>query len=177
MHFQLSNLTVLPAFLVIAALWVGWKEAKRRSLGLRMLPPELRPTTDSSPLFDFDRGKRDDDREHPDPLWTLQDCQMELLTEGTMHAFETGTTTHFIQKPGSANFCGRVPRRTASWLGEAEPYDSASVLRRTLQRYPDMVSGDTSAIYQQEPQIEDRSSNRLSYADWARRARIAGAAR
>jgi hypothetical protein len=45
MHFTILNLAGASApFILVATLWGIWKEGRTRSLMLRMLPPERRPS-------------------------------------------------------------------------------------------------------------------------------------
>jgi hypothetical protein len=83
---------------------------------------------------------------------------MELLTEGTMHAFEASAKPYNPDRMASNYPPGRVPRRVASYSA-----DNASILLRTLERSADMIAAGASAMYYRKPQIDDDSEDTLSY--------------
>jgi hypothetical protein len=180
MHFTILNLLGASApFVLVATLWSIWKEGRSRSLMLRMLPPERRPVSNSrQPLrFAEGRGTSAVHKRHSVPLWTLQDCQMELLTEGTMHAFEANAEVYVPDRIASSYPPGRVSRRVALSRAGADRADGTSILLRTLERSADMLSAGAAAIYQGEPEIDEGSTDTLlSYIDLARRVRIPKAA-
>jgi hypothetical protein len=105
---------------------------------------------------------------HSVKLWTLRDCQMELLTEGTMHAFEARVTP-YAPAPRSSNYQpGRGLRRDQyCWTEHA---NVASHLLRTLERRPDMLPEGAPAIYRNGPQIEEGPEQVLSYIGQALRS-------
>ena len=92
MHFTMVNMLGACAPMILAATLRGiWKEGRSRSVMLRMLPPERRPVR-HRPRTSCDASA--DRKRQSRPLWTLHDCQMELLTEGVIHAFEASATTY-----------------------------------------------------------------------------------
>jgi hypothetical protein len=125
--------------------------AELRALGVR----------DNRSKIGIERGAGTDSRKHPVKLWTLRDCQMELLTEGAMHAFEASVTP-YAPAPRSSNYPpGRGLRRDQyCWTDQASV---ASQLLRTLERRAEMLPEGTPAIYRNGPQIEDGPEQVLSY--------------
>ena len=114
--------------------------------------------------------KRDasaDSRRHAVKLWTLRDCRMELLTEGTMHAFEASVTP-YTPAPRCSNYPpGRGARRAEYyWMDNA---GVASNLLRTLERRADMVPGGAPEVYRNGPQLEEGPEKVLSYIGQAAR--------
>jgi hypothetical protein len=173
MHFTIMNLVGASSpFILMATLWSIWKEGRSRSLMLRMLPPERRPATNSwQPLrFARVRGTSGDRERNSNPLWTLQDCQLELLTEGTMHAFEANATA-YVRDRIATNRPARVPRRVALSRAGVDRADDTSILLRTLVRSADMLSAGAASYYQGQPELDDRSSDTLSYIDLVQRVR------
>jgi hypothetical protein len=179
MHFTILNLVgTFAPFILVATLWSIWKEGRSRSLMLRMLPPERRPVANSrQPLrFAQGRGTSAVDKRHSAPLWTLQDCQMELLTEGTMHAFEASAKVYAPDRIASNYPPARVPRRVALSRAGADRADGTSILLRTLERSADMRSAGAAAVYQRQPDLDDSSSDTLSYIDLSQLGRVPKAA-
>jgi hypothetical protein len=179
MHFTMLNLAGASApFILVATLWGIWKEGRTRSLMLRMLPPERRPVSNSAqPLwFAQGRGTSAVHKRHSARLWTLQDCQMELLTEGTMHAFEANVKAYVPDRIASSYPPSRVPLRVALSRAGADRADGTSILLRTLERSPDMLSAGAAAVYHGHPELDDGSSDTLSYIDLKQRVLIPKAA-
>ena len=118
------------------------------------------------PKITIERGA--DSRKHSPKLWTLRDCQMELLTEGAMHAFDASVTP-YAPAPRSSNYPpGRGLRRDQyCWTDNASV---ASHLLRTLERSADMLPDGAPEIYRDGPQIEDGPEQMLSYIGRAARA-------
>lgn len=172
MHFTIVNLvgTTVP-FIVIATLWSIWKESRKRSVTLRMLPPERRPSADAAQPMWFARGRgaSGDRARHAAPFWNLQACQMELLTEGTMHAFEADATAYVPDRRASNYPRGDLRKRVALSRADADRTDRISILLRTLERKADMLSAGAAAIYQGEPALDNSSPDTLSYLDLAQR--------
>ncbi len=137
-------------------------EGEARTLMLRMLPPEHRPATQRANRS-MSGGKREtgaDSRKHSVKLWTLRDCQMELLTEGTIHAFDASATPYVPARRSSNYPPSRVPGRGFYWTDNA---DVASNLLRTLERRADMLPEGAPEIYRNGPHIEDGPEKTLSY--------------
>ena len=180
MHLTMLNLVGAASPLILAAtLWGIWKESRARNLMLRMQPPERRPGCHwAQPLRPARvRETRGNRARHSRQLWTLQDCQMELLTEGTMHAFEANAKAYVPGRIASNYSPARVAQRVALSRVGAEGADSTSMLLRTLERSADMLSGGAAAIYQGKPEIDDSSADTvLSYIDSLQAVRIPGAA-
>jgi hypothetical protein len=126
---------------------------------LRMLPPERRPVSNSPQPSWFARvhATSADGNRHLRPLWTLQECQIELLTEATMHAFEASATA-YIPDRIAANYPPGLHR------ADADHANQASILLRTLERTADMLSADAAAKYYEQPEIDDSTADTvLSY--------------
>jgi hypothetical protein len=166
MHFTIINLLGAAApFILAATLWGIWKESRSRSLMLRMVPPERRV-----------REKSDKHARHSLQLWTAQNCQMELLTEGTMHAFEANAKAYIPDRMASNYAPGRVRQRVALYRAEVDRTDETSILLRTLERSADMLSASAAAIYG-KPEIDESSADTvLSYIDSVQPVRIQEAA-
>jgi len=179
MHLTIVNLlgTTAP-FILIATLWSIRKEGRKRSVTLRMLPSERRPSANAvQPVwFARGRGASSDRVQHATPLWTLRDCQMELLTEATMHAFEAIATAYVPERRASNYPPGGLRQRITSSRAEADIANRTSILLRTLERKADMLSAGAAAIHQGEPTLDNSSSDTLSYRDSAQRVRILRAA-
>jgi hypothetical protein len=173
MHLTIINLLGASSpFILIATLWGIWKESQTRSLMLRMLPPERRPVVHAPPPFWVQRtaAASADRKRHSRPLWTLQDCQIELLTEATMHAFEANATA-YIPDRIAANYPPSLHR------ADADHSNPASILLRTLERTADMLSADAAAKYYEKPEIDESSADAvLSYIDSLHPVRIQKAA-
>jgi len=100
-------------------------------------------------------------KKHSVKLWTIRDCQMELLTEGVMHAFEASVTP-YAPAPKSSSYppSRGLQQDQYCWTDNASV---ASQLLRTLERHPDMLPGGAPEIYRGGPQIEDGPEKTLSY--------------
>jgi hypothetical protein len=74
--------TLSPSAIYSALRKIGG-EGEALTLTLRMLPPEGRPSTHQAnrSMIGGERGTGANSRKHSVKLWTLRDCQMELLTE------------------------------------------------------------------------------------------------
>jgi hypothetical protein len=143
-------------FILTATLRSVWREGRSRKLMLRMLPPELRPVIHDQKPFRFTRVRATfaDRKQHGRPLWTLRDCQMELLTESTMHAFEATAKAYNPDRMASNYPPGRVSRRVASYGA-----DNSSILLRTLERSADMITAGAVAMSHLKPGIDEDAEN------------------
>lgn len=166
MQFTIVNmLGAFSPIILTAILREIWKEGQSRSLMLRMLPPERRrvsqaPQTSGDATADRRRQSR--------PLWSLRDCQLELLTEGVIHAFEASATAYKPDRVASNYPPGRVARQGAK--AGARP----SILLRTLERNADLLLANGAAEYPAKPEIDDAAT--LTYLGLARPAHGPGAA-
>ena len=116
----------MSPLLLAATLREIWKEGRSRSVMLRMLPPERRPVLHQP----HSMGASPTDHKRPGrPLWTLRDCQIELLTEGVIHAFEAGASAYRPDRVASTCPPGRILLRRNARRG-----DHASILLRTRER-------------------------------------------
>jgi hypothetical protein len=165
MQFTLLNvLGILSPLILMATLRSIWREGQSRKLMLRMLPPERRPVChDPKPLrLAHVRATSADRKQRAHPLWALRDCQMELLTESTMHAFEANATAYKPDRVASNYAPGGVLRRVALRRADADDADGTSILLRTLERSADMLSAGAAAMYG-KPEIDHESMDTLSY--------------
>ena len=126
----LNALAISSPLILMATLRSLWREGRSRSLMLRMLPPERRPMCHDPKPADGERHSR--------PLWALRDCQMELLTESTMHAFEANAKPYNPDRVASNYPLGGVSRRIALRRAGADRADNKSILQRTLERRAEM---------------------------------------
>jgi hypothetical protein len=150
----LNALGIFSPLILMATLRGIWKKSRSRSLMLRMLPPERRPMCHDPKPADGERYSR--------PLWALRDCQMELLTESTMHAFEANAKPYKPDRVASNYPLGGVSRRIALRRTGADRADNKSILQRTLERSAEMLSAGAAASYG-KPVIDDHSVDTLSY--------------
>jgi hypothetical protein len=153
--------TLSPSAIYSALRKIGG-EGEALTLTLRMLPPEGRPSTHQAnrSMIGGERGTGANSRKHSVKLWTLRDCQMELLTEGTMHAFDASATPYVPARRSSNYPPGRVPGRGFYWTDNA---DVASNLLRTLERRADLLPEGAPEIYRNGPHLEDGPEKVLSY--------------
>ena len=149
--------TLSPSAIYSALRKIGG-EGEVQTLTLRMAPPEGQPWTHPAnrSMIGGERGTGANSRKHSVKLWTLRDCQMELLTEGTMHAFDASATP-YVPARRSSNY---PPGRGFYWTDKA---DVASNLVRTLERRGDMRPEGAPEIYRNGPHIEDGPEKTLSY--------------
>jgi hypothetical protein len=166
MHFTIINLAgIASPFILAATLWNLWRESRSRSLMLRMTPPERRPRYHAARPFRISAraGKRANPDSQSHPLWTLRDCRMELLTEGTMHAFDASCTSYRPDRVAA----NRPPRSISSRLSlqraNAPGADNNSILLHTLERTANLFSPEGERIYAEKPSLEHDCANRLSY--------------
>ena len=179
MQFTLLNLVGAFSPLVLMATLRGiWREGQSRSLMLRMLPPERRPVCHDPRPSRLARVRETpaDRKRHSRPLWTLRDCQMELLTECTMHAFEASVEPYKPDRVASNYPPGGVSQRVALYRADADRADNTSILLRTLERSADILSAGATAIYHGKPETDDSSADTLSYLHSVQPAQIRGAA-
>jgi len=97
------------------------------------------------------------------PLWTLRECQLELLTESEMHAFEASAKPYRPDRRASNLPPRRTPKQIALYRPEGKYRDNTSGLLRTLERRADMLQANATASYRWKPLIADSSANALSY--------------
>jgi hypothetical protein len=154
---QFTHAVGISALLILIAMLRSiCRERQSRNLVLRMTPPERRPAgRDPKPAIQ---------------LWTLWDCQMELLTESTMHAFEASAKTYKPDRIAANYPPGCVPRPGVLYRADADRVDNTAVLLRTLERSADMLPEGTVAKSYDKPTISDGSKDTLSYLDPAQRA-------
>jgi len=177
MHFTIINLIGLVSPLVLAAtLREIWKEGRSRSVMMRMLPPERRPVWHRPESSSGMRASAAERKRHDRPLWTLRDCQMELLTQGVIHAFDASATSYQPHRLASTYPPGRVPPRVGLHRAKADHTDHPSILQRTLQRNTEMLSMADAARYRGKPEIDDGPVETLTYASMARPAHGQGTA-
>jgi len=166
MHFTIINIVGALSPLILTATLRGiWKEGRSRSLTLRMLPPERRPVrlAPRSSWAVRASGAPADRKRRSRPLWTLQDCQMELLTEGVIHAFEASATTYKPDRVAANHPPGRVPPRVSLHRAKADCNDRSSILLRTLQRRAGTLAAVDAAKHRDKPEIADASEDTLAY--------------
>jgi|SRR5579863_8233539 len=160
MHITVVNLILaFSPFIMIATVRSIWNEGRSRSLMMRMLPPERRPARASS------------HRRNSHRLWTLRDCQMELLTDGTMHAFEANAAAYKPDRIALNYRPGGLQRRVALHGADAER--ATSILLRTMQRSADMLNAGSATG---KPVIDDSAEYTLSYTHSTHPAHIPGVA-
>jgi hypothetical protein len=97
MHFTILGLSAFVSpFILTATVWSIWQESRACRLRLRLLPPERRPPSrEAWSFWQSSISRRQADRNsHTNPLWTSRGCQLELLTEGTIHAFEANASSY-----------------------------------------------------------------------------------
>jgi len=166
MHITLIELIeMLISLMLTAALRVVREQREVQDLMWRMLPPEHRPA---------ERGAQAARREpiravvaarkpHIRPLWTPQDCRLELLTEATMHAFDDNGS--ICQPEGdAANYSPRrAVNRFAAVRAKAERNAHASILLRTLTRNASMLPAGAAAPYREAPALDLADGHTLSY--------------
>lgn len=104
--------------------------------------------------------RKPDSRKHSVKLWTLRDCQMELLTEGTMRAFEASVTPYAPAQRSSNYAPGRDVRGAGLRMNNV---GITSHLIRTLERRADMRPEGVPELYRNGPHIEDGPERLISY--------------
>ena len=166
MHFTIINLAAIASpFFLAATLWNIRRESRSRSLMLRMTPPERRPRYHAARPFwlSAGAGKSGDSDCQSHPLWTLRDCQMELLTEGTMHAFDASSTSYQPDRVAVNRPPGSLTSRLSLQRANAPVAENSSILLRMLERTANLLSPEGARIYAEKPTTEHDSANRLSY--------------
>lgn len=160
---------VLSPLILTATLCGIWKEGRSRNLMLRMLPPERRPGW-NRPITSGDASTNCKPQSRP--LWTLRDCQMELLTEGVIHAFEANTSVYQPDRV-AVNY---PPRRAVLERAKARASDRSSILLRTLERGAGALAAGGAAKSSAKPEIDNVAANTPTYAGLARPAHSQGVA-
>lgn len=163
MNLTLLNVAgALSPFVLAATLWGIWKESNRRSIALRMLPPERRPVYGQPQGWRPRSRGEAGDRARSHPLWTLRDCHMELLTEGVMHAFDANATAYVADRV-AVNYPPSRARELSALRRTAQPAGSGSTLTRLTLRGAAMVAAGAAAIAPVKPEIEEGPVKTLSY--------------
>jgi hypothetical protein len=101
---------------------------------------------------------------------------MELLTEGTMHAFEADATLYVPDRRASNCPPRDLRKRVVLSRAGADRADRTSILLRILERNANMRSSVAAAIYQGESALDHGTSDTLSYLDSVPGLRIPKAA-
>jgi hypothetical protein len=160
---ELLDIIGLSPSVIYSALRTIDGVGQARTVMLRMLPPERRPSTDrvNRSTRGGKRGTDGDSMKHSVKLWTLRDCQMELLTEGTTHAFDASATPYVPDRRSSNYPPSRVPQRAGFYL--TDDADVVSHLLRTLERRADMLAEGAPEVYRNGPHVEDGQERMLSY--------------
>jgi hypothetical protein len=158
----IAMIGTLSPSVIYSALQALIERDQARTVTLRRMAPKRRWSAQRAErsMIRAKRRKRANSQKESLKLWTLRDCQMELLTECTMHAFDASVTPYEPARRSSNYPPGRGLRGAGFWIDSA---GITSNLLQTLERRADMLPEGVPEIYRDGPRIEDGPEKILSY--------------
>lgn len=151
-------------FLLMALLGT-LREGRLQHLIFRMLPFARPPGTDDLRLMALSGagGSVAETIRRSRPLWTLRECQLELLTESEMHAFEANAKPYCPERRASNLPPRKTSKQIALYRAEGQYGFQTSRLLRTLERRAEIPETDAAASFRWKPLMMGGSENTLSY--------------
>ena len=175
MHITLIELVEMLIILMLTtALRVVREQREAQDLMWRMLPPEHRPAEHGAQAARREpiRAVVPVRKPHIRPLWTPQECRLELLTEATMQALDDNGSIYQPERAAANYPPRRAMNRFAADRAKAERNAHASILLRTLTRDASMLPAGAAAPYREAPALDRADGDTLSYGHAGRAGHV-----